>query len=633
MTYRTKVLVGALALTLASTPSMAQDDGTAPGGEDPSGEPEAVPETGPAWFRDVASDAGMEGVRAKDGCFADVNGDGWWDLVLRNRDVYLSVKGGRKFRLAEDTGLEFPEVETIPVADDGKLQRGKAKTGPFDPQYLYFADVDNDGDQDALWGVKTTWEYFDGSQFVAVAEADHGLRSRVYLNDGKGHFGRGPGSEYTAPENAGPVMALAICDVDGDGFVDLFEGREYRRYGVLLGCGVDTLWKGDGSGGFRDVTMAAGLTTVAEPGLATSSRPTYGVTHADLDNDGDQDLLALSYGRQWNRQWRNEGGGRFVEVGRESMFAGDAIQHGRYPDWVKESFRKRGQMRRDEPPFRSNGNTFDCAVGDVDADGDLDLLLGEITHAWAGESSDLSALLVNQGLGFRRHTVTDLLPARPRRDDRNWNNGDLHVGMADFDLDGRMDLVVASGDYPDGQFLRLYQQNEDGSFRDATDEAGFAWEGCGGLSLGDYDRDGDVDILVGRSFMRLNKAHRDAQMGGLDVNQPGLFKNRIGNRSGNHWVNVRLQGKGAGGANASGIGARIEVTCGQKTWIREIRCGSGLAGHQDPPEANFGLARHERIDRLVVRWNDARGSVDTYSDLPVDRFVRITQGAPKPQFE
>ena len=611
------LLVGAV--TVSST-VLAQDG---------SGVPvEPPPAAQEGWFTDVSNDVGLTDQRAKDCAFTDLDGDGAWDLVLRSRDIYLSKKNGKRFELVEDHGIEFPEVETIPVADDGKLQRDKAKTAPFVPHYLYFADVDNDGDQDALWGVKSTWDWFDGEQFVAAAEADHGLRSRVYLNDGTGRFTRGAESGYTAKDAVGAIMALAIVDVDGDGNLDLFEGREYRRYGVLYDCGVDRLWKGDGKGGFVDGTDAAGLMTVPEPGLATSSRPSYGVTHADLDNDGDQDLLALSYGRQWNRQWRNEGDGTFVEVGRETMFAGDAIQHGRYPDWLRDVYRKRGQSRDDEAPFRSNGNTFDCAVGDVDNDGDLDLLLGEIRHAWAGESSDLSALLVNQRWAFERKTVADLLPPRPRRDEANWNNGDLHTAMADFDNDGRLDLVIASGDYPDGQFLRIYHQQEDGSFTDATDQLGLTWEGCGSLSLGDYDRDGDVDILIGRSFMRLSKAHRDEHMGGIEVNQVGLLRNDVANRSGHHWLNVRLTGTTA---NRSGIGARIEVTAGKNTYIREIRGGAGLSNHQDPPEACFGLGTHERIDRLVVRWPDAKHTVEVHSDLPADRFVLVTQGAEKPR--
>ena len=86
--------------------------------------------------------------------------------------------------------------------------------------------------------------------------------------------------------------------------------------------------------------------------------------------------------------------------------------------------------------------------------------------------------------------------------------------------------VVSSGDYPDGQFLRLYRQLPDHTFEEVTSIAGFDWEGCGGLSLGDFDRDGDVDVLVGRSFLRLNQAHRDEPMGGRQAHGVGAILSR-----------------------------------------------------------------------------------------------------------
>jgi len=101
-----------------------------------------------------------------------------------------------------------------------------------------------------------------------------------------------------------------------------------------------------------------------------SSGRTVTAELGDFDGDGRQDLLGISYGRQWNRQWRNLGKGKFEEIGIETGFAGDGITHGRYPERV------RAKGRKDEDPFRSNGNTFDCAVADFDNDGDLDLYSG-----------------------------------------------------------------------------------------------------------------------------------------------------------------------------------------------------------------------------------------------------------------
>jgi hypothetical protein len=94
---------------------------------------------------------------------------------------------------------------------------------------------------------------------------------------------------------------------------------------------------------------------------------------------------------------------------------------------------------------------------------------------------------------------------------------------------------------------------------------------------------------------------------------------------------VRLVGKGAGGANRSGVGARVAVTAGGVTQIREIRSGSGLGNHQDPPEACFGLGPATLVDRLVVRWPDAKSTEQVLTKVPADRFVVVTQGKAAPQ--
>ena len=587
----------------------------------------AKEEASTAGFTLVTQDVGLKGVRAKGVVWCDLNGDGWLDLVIDRRQIYLATPPSEAgamptWTLHEGHGLDFPEIERVPLTPQGKPDRTKAKTQGYVPDSLYFADFDNDGDLDAVAGVKAWWDFRQGRRWQRVADADPGVRTSVWLNTGKGTFKRVNDAGIDARDAYGPSMAFAIVDADRDGVLDLYEGREYRRYGDLFGCGVDRLWRGRGKGRFEDVTKRAGLMTTPEPGTARSSRPSYGVTAFDVDGDGWTDLAQMAYGRQWNYLWRNQGDGTFEEVGAGSGFDGDAITHGKYPAVVK---------RTPERPFRSNGNTFDCAVGDVDNDGDLDCFLGEITHWWAGEASDLPALLINEStedkVRFTRKTIREFLPKRPQRG-KGWNLGDLHVAFADVDNDTRLDLFIGSGDYPDGQFLRLYHQEADGSFTEWTERVGISWEGCGALSLGDFDRDGDVDLAAGRSFMRLNKAHRDKFMDGIKLNEVGIFRNEIPEAQSNHWLHVRLVGKGKTGSNRQGIGARIVVVTGETRQLRELRCGAGLSNHQDAVAARFGLGKAKTIDRLEVHWPSSKHKAkpQVFKDVPADHFLVIYEG-------
>ncbi len=105
------------------------------------------------------------------------------------------------------------------------------------------------------------------------------------------------------------------------------------------------------------------------------------------------------------------------------------------------------------------------------------------------------------------------------------------------------------------------------------------------------------------------------------------------NRSGHHWLNVRLVGKGKGHANRSGIGAHVYVTTGDVVQMREIRSGLGLANHQDPPEACFGLGTARKVDRLEIHWPDRKHTVQVIEKIPADRFVTVSQGKKRPKLE
>ncbi len=553
------------------------------------------------YFVEVAAERGLPAAGSfHRNLLCDVDGDGWIDALLDNQRLFLNRPapgGGRRF-------------EAAPLLEAGARR----------PDLVLVSDLDGDGRRDLVVG------YAEGKEAPGVyppGVATHVRLQRIPEEPSGLRFPTPADLRPLAP--AETLIAGAVLDFDGDGVLDVALASHYVTGGAPLEAHPLHLLRGRGDGTFEEVTEQAGLGQRREPGHADSRRPVYGLAAYDVDGDGWTDLIACAYGRQRNLLFLNQGDGTFTEVGQESGLAGDADTSGVYPPATKRFFRERyGAEREDEAPFRANGNTFDAPCGDYDNDGDLDLFLGEITHAWAGPSSDRSSLLENLGGSpprFRRH-----VEAAPRRHAvASWNQGDLYAGWLDFDYDGWLDLLIASGDYPDDQRLRLFRQASPGRFEDVTARAGLDWVNCAQLSLGDYDRDGDVDILIGNSHMRLSPQARAAQP--LRI---ALFENRLGERS--HWLNVRLRGLGPGrGANRDAIGARVTVTAGGLTQTRVIAGGLGHAGHNDALEAAFGLGRAARVERLEVRWPGRPGRVTVYEDLPADRAYLIVEGDPTPR--
>jgi len=537
---------------------------------------------GDALFEDWSERAGLRGVHGSRVSFADVDGDGFPDAVVGCTKVLLN-EGGRKLRRSERAA----QLET-------EATRGTA--------FVQLGDVDGDGDLDLLVGRDLDLLVEDGK----LPDDAAALRTELWLGDGRGGFARRERSGLGAALESS--KSACFVDFDRDGRLDVFIGNSYVVYGASLEAFPDRLFRGRGDGTFEDVTERSGLLGVAETGRADSRRPTYGVSHTDWNDDGRQDLLVMTYGRQWNRLWRNDGDGRFTDVAPETGFDGDADRSGQYPA---------GSDRTKEKPFRANGNTFDAAVADFDGDGDMDCFLAEIAHWWAGPSSDRSMLLENLGApgGFKLRRDPARIPPRPHASER-WNEGDLHAGWLDVDNDGFLDLAVASSDYPDEQVLRLYRQRPDGSraFDDWTDRLGFRWVNASQISLGDFDRDGATDILVGTSHMRLTPEQRAAR----DLSA-GLFRNRAAAAAGNRFLTLRL-----GGGQA--IGARVTLVAGGRRQTREVSGGLGHAGHRDDTDCRFGVGKAAKADRLEVRWPDAAGTVQVFEGVETDRFYRLAKG-------
>ncbi|MFW5652590.1 MAG: CRTAC1 family protein [Planctomycetota bacterium] len=510
-----------------------------------------------------------------------------------------------------------------------------------------FADFDNDGVLDAL--VARNLDYHREG-FV-----DDGTRTGWMRGNGDGTFG--PEINIITAAPAATTLCAAVADVDLDGWLDLFLGNSYLAYGSSYeGFPNDLLMQAvwpisssaeTGAGATtRQTWVRRPLPSDGEPFTMDEDlggRPTYGAIIAWLDADASAPhLIELSYGRRWNRAWAASGPEdnptlRWEERARKLGIDGDEIRHGRYPEWTKQLFRERFNVEReDEQPFRANGNTFDASVGDIDNDGDFDLFITEITHGWAGDSSDRTAFAVNRQaesgeLRFERDPALSV--DRVPEDTDRWNQGDLFSALADLNHDGHLDLLISSGDYPDDQRLRFYRGTADGTFVEATSEVGLDHDGSQQLSLADFDRDGDLDILVGQTFFRYTTEMREGRQPRMR-----LFMNESpGNR---HALVLRFDGRSdlisvnedTEPANRRGLGVIVRMVSRSDdgTEVVQQRQLVGIGGHagkQNDFIVHFGLADDQVADRLEVVWPNEQRTTDVFEQVQAGEYlVRIGGG-------
>ncbi|MFA6110961.1 MAG: CRTAC1 family protein, partial [Candidatus Latescibacterota bacterium] len=474
-------------------------------------------------FVDVTREVGVNLIATRGTTFGDYDNDGWPDL-LATENLYGGAGTAVALLGNQGNGVLRDDAAALPAGIGERLKGGGC----------IFGDYDNDGDLDAFIP-------------VGAFKSKEAGRNLLLRND-RGRF-------VDVAVQAGltdevPTDNAVWFDYDRDGNLDLYVGNMACDPPECAQELRNALYRNHGDGTFTDRTAETGL--LHSWTLETGCMPNGsngGLLAADFSDDGWPDLYVSMYGGA-NLLFLSQGDGRFVVS--TSAAIGD------------------------------RGRNWGAAVGDVDNDGDLDL----VQTSRAGGPGAQSQLLVNQGGGvFVDGTYAAGLAALTAQDV-------LGCALGDIDNDGDLDLLTGDKHF-------LFVNDGHGVFTSATGGSGIA-EVWLGLSLGDYDLDGDLDAWYG-----------SAGEGGQ------LYRNET---SGNHWLIVELVGVRS---NRTGIGARVIVTTHQRRQTREVSGGMGYCQHE--PVAHFGLGQDQMVDELEIRWPS--GQVVPLLTVPGNQRIRVIEGS------
>jgi hypothetical protein len=499
--------------------------------------------------------------------FYDYDNDGWLDIFLVNGSRLEGFAGG-----------QVPSSHLFKNNRDGTFTDVTAQAGLLHSgwgQGVCVGDYDNDGYEDLFV------TYFG--------------KNVLYHNNGNGTF-----TDVTEKAGVGGNgkrwnTGCAFVDYDRDGHLDLFvanyidldlatapvpESGPCLYKGVMVACGPpglaggkNILYRNNGNGTFTDVTEQAGI-------LGANGTYGLGVLTADFDNDGWPDIYVANDSTA-SALYQNKKNGKFVDI---AMEAGCALS-------------------ADGKPQAGMG----ISAADYDLDGNLDI----VKTNFAG---DTPSLYHNTGgatfedatfaAGLGRHTQF-----------LGWG-----CGFFDMDNDGWPDILICNGHvYPEVEQLRteagyaqqklLYKNLRNGRFDDVSQQGGpgitapVASRGC---AFGDFDNDGDIDVVVNT------------------VNDyPQLL--RCDSSHGHNWIKVRTIGTKS---NRSGIGARLRCVshppdeAKPHQQIDEVRSGGSYISQNDL-RIHFGLGKAEKAEILEIRWPS--GQIDTLKDVKANQLIYVRE--------
>jgi enediyne biosynthesis protein E4 len=497
-----------------------------------------------------------------------------------------------------------------------------------------FLDFDNDGWMDI---------YLVNSGKCDIYTPSQPLRNALYRNNRDGTFT--DVTEKAGVLGGGYGMGVAVGDYNNDGFPDIY----VTQYGRSI------LYRNNGDGTFTDVTDQAG---VAAPGWASSA------VWFDYDNDGKLDLFVCRfvdfdknkhhncgapgipalkglneycYPRIYSAMpswlFHNNGDGTFTDVSQKmgisdnpgkawGVVATDVNNDGWMDLFVANDteanflFMNRGGKRFEETGFTAGvafgeGGKARSGMGvdsaDVNQDGWMDLFVTDLNHEIFGFYQN------------RHDESFDDIAAPTEIASASKLMSGWGLKFFDYDNDGDLDLMIANG-HPDDLIEKIYDNvtyrerlmlfhNSGKGLRNVSQESGPAFEhsiSARGLALGDFNNDGAVDVLIS-----------------CNDEAPVLLQNNAGR--GTHWLGLKLIGKKA---NIDAVGAVVKYQSGDLKRSRmKVGGGSYLSSHD--PRMVLGIGQRPKLDWIEIRWPQPSGAVQRFADLPIDRYITITEGQAK----
>jgi hypothetical protein len=595
----------------------------------------------------------------------DLDRDGDLDLVVaRAGEPSLLLLNDGRGHFA-DAGQVFPVATTSAIAlgdldRDGDLDlvianHGEPSTVWHNSGGLFVAttpaiaaastnavalgDVDGDGDLDAVLG-----NYVEGTT--------------VQLNDGSGHF------VDSQQDLHGMSHGIMLGDIDGDGDLDVVRARE----------GANTVWVNDGSGVY------------AFPGQVLGSHSTSGAVLSDLDTDGDLDLACADRWDSDHVYW-NDGAGTFADSGLDfgyqdssAIECGDMDRDGDLDLvvashfggcrvlWASTSGAQGADVLADSGAALASGLERAAAVGDVDRDGDLDLVLGcdGPTSVWANDghgafadagqafaSGNSTAVRLGDvdGDGDLDAVVSDLaLGTRVVVGDGHGSfqaaplvlatQAATALDLGDVDGDGDLDLVVAGAD---AACETVWLGDGHGAF--ASTGAALGASGASSIALGDLDGDGDLDLVIGvhggEDRVLSNDGHgvfadtgallgtattraialvdldRDGDLDLVEACDAGALGRVLANDGAGHFgASVATFGDGASTSLCVGdldLDGDLDLVVGDELTGACVHLGDG-AGHLTPSASPAGAVA--ACAAVVLLDADRDGDLDVWSVLP-----------------